>query len=209
MMALPLVLALLAVLYGWVKLVSPGSFIFRQIRMGRGGNPFIIFKIRTMKPGAPTSVHDAHVEHLIRTNQPMTKLDVTGDPRLIKGGLIMRMSGLDELPQLYNVLRGEMSLVGPRPCTSHEYPLYAPEHSLRFGLQPGLTGLWQVRRNESTTFREMAAMDVEYVNRLSPYLDISLIIKTPMAVMHQMAKYILFKCGARTRKQASCNESIT
>lgn len=195
-LTIPVVVILITAFYCWIKLVSPGPTIFRQIRIGRNGRPFTIYKLRTMKPNAPTSIHEKHVEHLARTNLPMVKLDLSGDPRLIKGGFLMRISGLDELPQILNVLRGEMSLVGPRPCTPSEVPLYAPEHQSRFDLQPGLTGLWQVARTDQTTFREMAGMDLEYARRCSPWLDFTIILRTPIAVIGQIKSY----AGAKIRR---------
>ena len=187
LLALPVVILLVLALYGWVKRVSPGNFVFRQCRIGHGGQPFTMYKIRTMKPDAAGSIHDAHVDRLIRTRQPMKKLDLIGDTRLIKGGWIIRMSGLDELPQLINVLRGEMSLVGPRPCLPNEFPLYDADQCIRFAVQPGLTGIWQVDRTDTTTFSEMAGMDVAYVERLSPWSDLKIILKTPVALFRQIA----------------------
>ncbi len=172
--------------YGWIKAVSPGPVLFRQTRVGRGGVPFTIFKFRSMKVMAETSSHEAYTERLIRSNQPMTKLDLAGDPRLIKGGCLIRMSGLDELPQLLNVLRGEMSLVGPRPCMPNEFALYNKNQMGRFRVAPGLTGLWQVKRADSTTFREMVALDELYVDRLSPALDLKIVLETPGALIRQL-----------------------
>jgi lipopolysaccharide/colanic/teichoic acid biosynthesis glycosyltransferase len=135
---------------------------------------------------AATNVHEAHVEHLIRSNKPMVKLDVTGDSRLIKGGCLIRTSGLDELPQFINVLRGEMSLVGPRPCLPNEFELYDAHQRHRFAAQPGLTGLWQVSRTHSTTFSEMVKMDNDYVDHLTPMTDLKIILETPFALLAQM-----------------------
>lgn len=187
---LPVALILAASLYLWIKLVSPGNVLFRQTRIGRAGKTFTIYKFRSMRLQAETAVHEAHVEHLIKTNRPMTKLDLTGDNRLIRGGCFMRMSGLDELPQLLNVLLGEMSLVGPRPCMPNEYRLYDSEQYKRFTVQPGLTGLWQVERTSSTTFREMVAMDDRYVHCLSPWEDLKILLKTPGALLKQIRSCI-------------------
>lgn len=167
-------------------MVSPGNVLFRQTRIGHGGKRFTIYKFRSMKLEALTEVHEAHVEHLIKSNLPMTKLDVAGDSRLIAGGCFIRSSGLDELPQLINVLRGEMSLVGPRPCLPNEYDLYDETQRNRFRVQPGLTGQWQVSRTESTTFTEMVSMDDQYVNELSPMADFQIILWTPIALFGQM-----------------------
>ncbi len=184
--ALPLLVVLASLIYVWIQIVSPGAVLFRQTRIGRGGKPFTIYKFRSMKPQAMTHVHEAHVEHLIRSNQPMVKLDLAGDPRLIKGGCLIRHAGIDELPQLINVLKGEMSLTGPRPCLPSEARLYNAGQLRRFQVLPGLTGNWQVNRKESTTFREMVAMDDEYVDRFSPAGDLGIILRTPFALLGQM-----------------------
>ena len=131
-------------------------------------------------------VHETHVEHLIKSNLPMTKLDKVGDSRLIKGGCFIRNSGLDELPQFINVLRGEMSLVGPRPCLPKEFDLYDASQRHRFSVQPGLTGQWQVNRTDTTTFSEMVRMDEDYVNRHSPLMDLQIVLKTPLVLFKQL-----------------------
>ena len=186
LLILPIVVFLASIVYCWIKAVSPGPVLFRQTRMGRNGKPFTIYKFRSMKLQAPTQVHEAHVEHLIKSNMPMTKLDMMGDSRLIKGGCLIRTSGLDELPQLIHVLTGEMSLVGPRPCLLREFELYEPSQRHRFSVQPGLTGKWQVSRTATTTFSEMVRMDDDYVNQLSPLTDLKIILKTPLALLMQM-----------------------
>ena len=186
LLILPFVALLASLVYCWIQLVSPGAVLFRQTRIGRGGKPFTIYKFRSMSLKAPTNIHEAHVEHLIKSNKPMIKLDATGDSRLIKGGCLIRTSGLDELPQFINVLRGEMSLVGPRPCLPIESELYDAHQRHRFAVQPGLTGLWQVSRTDSTTFSEMVAMDNVYVDRLAPSMDFKIILKTPFALFDQI-----------------------
>jgi lipopolysaccharide/colanic/teichoic acid biosynthesis glycosyltransferase len=186
LLILPLIAFFALIIYCWIKLVSPGHVLFRQTRIGRGGKPFTIYKFRSMKVLASAEVHEAHIEHLIKTNSPMTKLDRVGDSRLIKGGCLIRNSGLDELPQFINVLRGEMSLVGPRPCLPKEFDLYSESQRHRFAVQPGLTGQWQVNRTETTTFSEMVRMDDDYVDQYSLRLDLKIILKTPMALCKQV-----------------------
>ena len=183
---LPVILVLALFVYCWIKAVSPGPVLFRQIRIGRGGKPFPIYKFRSMKPDAATGPHRQHVKQLIRSGQPMTKLDLLGDPRLIKGGCFLRMAGIDELPQLLNVLRSEMSLIGPRPCLPDEFSFHDAGRRGRFSVQPGLTGLWQVRRTPSTTFPAMVEMDEEYVSRMSPWLDLMILAKTPVVLFQQI-----------------------
>ena len=121
LLSLPFWLPVVIFLTLWIKLASPGPIFFRQERVGYRGRRFMILKFRTMKVNVETQSHERHLEQLIHANRPMTKLDASGDPRIIPGGRILRAMGLDELPQLFNVLRGEMSLVGPRPCTPHEF----------------------------------------------------------------------------------------
>ncbi|KAB2640681.1 MAG: sugar transferase [Verrucomicrobia bacterium] len=192
---LPLTLVLTSLLFCWVKLASPGPFIFRQTRIGRDGKPFTMYKARTMQPGADPAIHEAHILQLVRSNRPLTKLD-SRDGRLIKGARVIRMLGLDELPQLVNVLRGDMSVVGPRPCIPSEFQLYDAHHHRRFAVRPGLTGLWQIQRTEATTFSEMAGMDLEYVDRLSAWSDCKIIMKTPLS----MIKHILTSVRSAGRK---------
>ena len=114
----------------------------------------------------------------------MTKLDA-GDKRLIPGGRILRCLGLDELPQLINVLRGEMSLVGPRPCLPYEYEHYQARHGRRFDTLPGLTGLWQVSGKNRTTFEQMINWDITYVETKSLTLDLMIMLKTVPAILVQ------------------------
>jgi lipopolysaccharide/colanic/teichoic acid biosynthesis glycosyltransferase len=115
----------------------------------------------------------------------MTKLDRRKDPRLIPLGASLRAIGLDELPQIINVLRGEMSLVGPRPCIPYEYELYEPWQQRRFDALPGLTGLWQVSGKNRTTFNQMIRLDIEYAERASLWLDLKIILKTLPALCLQ------------------------
>lgn len=185
-LTLPIVVLLSAAVYCWIQTVSPGNVLFRQKRIGRFGKPFSIYKFRSMQLGASVDVHESHMEHLIKTNHPMTKLDMIGDTRLIRGGFLIRTSGLDELPQLINVLRGEMSLVGPRPCLPKEFELYQDHQRQRFLVRPGVTGQWQVNRSIFTTFSEMVAMDEDYVANHSPLLDFKIIFKTPTALLGQL-----------------------
>lgn len=183
---LPVALVLGLLVACWVKLVSPGRLIFRQTRIGHGGQPFTIYKFRSMHFRAATATHEAHVERLIRSNKSMTKLDLIGDERVIFGGCILRTMGLDELPQLINVIRGEMSIVGPRPCVSKEFELHHAEQLRRFSVLPGVTGAWQVNRNEETTFREMVEMDCDYANNHSLSGDLVILLRTPLALGRQL-----------------------
>jgi len=123
---------------------------------------------------------------LMDSNIPMTKMDAKGDSRIIPLGRLLRSSGLDELPQLVNVLKGEMSLVGPRPCLAYEAAKYLPWQMERFNALPGLTGLWQVNGKNRTTFTRMIQLDIEYSRTKSPWLDLKIIFKTVPALLMQM-----------------------
>lgn len=168
-----------------IKLGSKGPVFFKQDRVGLRGSRFTIFKFRTMKVGASTSVHEDHTSALIENNQPMTKLDAYDD-RLIPFGRELRAAGLDELPQLINVLLGEMSIVGPRPCLPSEFSRYSLAQRERFNSPPGLTGLWQVSGKNRTTFSEMMDLDIQYVRTRSLWLDLKIILKTPLAIIEQV-----------------------
>ena len=184
-LAAPLWLPLMLFIAVIIKIVSPGPALFRQKRIGYLGRPFTCFKFRTMIVNADILVHQAHLNYLMDANVPMKKLDAAADPRLISGGRLLRSLGLDELPQLFNVLRGEMSLVGPRPCVPYEYENYAPRHRERFGAAPGLTGLWQVSGKNRTTFEEMIDLDIYYASHQSLFLDLKIIFKTVPAIVSQ------------------------
>ena len=186
LVALPL-LALGASLMTLITgLVSPGPIFFRQERVGFKGRRFKIWKFRTMKVAAETTVHHKHFKHLIESNSPMMKLDDRCDARLIPGGWILRAAGLDELPQILNVLAGDMSLVGPRPCIPGELEAYLPAQCERFNAVPGLTGLWQVSGKNRTTFEEMIRLDIYYVRNASLSMNLKIIFRTPGAIVMQL-----------------------
>src|SRR5690349_21064724 len=182
----PLWLPVMTLVALWVAITSPGPIFYRQPRVGFKGSRFMLIKFRTMKVNAETHVHEAYLEHLIVSDRPMIKLDAT-DPRLILGGRFLRAIGLDELPQIFNVLKGEMSLVGPRPCTVTEFERYAPEQRARVNALPGLTGLWQVNGKNKTTFREMIEMDIFYSRNISFSLDLKIILRTVPAIIGQLS----------------------
>ncbi len=181
----PVWLPLALLIAVWVKLVSPGPVLFRQERIGHLGARFRCLKFRTMKVNADTTVHRDHLNLLMTSNRPMRKLDSAGDGRLIRGGLWLRTLGVDELPQIINVLRGEMSLVGPRPSTAYEYEMFQPHHRQRCRTLPGLTGLWQVKGKNRTTFEKMMELDLAYVETKSLFLDLKILASTPIAVLMQ------------------------
>jgi lipopolysaccharide/colanic/teichoic acid biosynthesis glycosyltransferase len=184
LLVMPLLAPLGLLIAAIIKIVSPGPLFFQQERIGFLGRPFMCFKFRTMFVNADTGVHKGHLADLMTSNRPMVKLD-GADPRVIPGGVWLRALGLDELPQLINVLRGEMSLVGPRPCVAYEYEKYLPRHRGRCRTLPGLTGLWQVSGKNNTTFEEMMDLDLRYVREKSLWMDIGIIIRTLPAVCIQ------------------------
>ena len=188
--ASPLIVPLAAIIALVIKSVSRGGVIFRQERVGFVGQPFTCFKFRTMEPNAATTAHQGYLKVLMQSDQPMTKMDLLGDARLIPFGSILRSSGLDELPQLINVIRGEMSLVGPRPCLPYEYANYLPWQKARFNSLPGLTGLWQVSGKNRTTFNEMIKMDITYAEKKSIVLDAVILLKTIPTLMLQMLEML-------------------
>ena len=185
-LASPLLIPLALATAGIIRLVSRGPVLFKQERIGRGGQTFLCFKFRTMFTGSDCVSHEGHLRRLIESNTPMTKMDRGGDKRIIPLGVALRATGLDELPQLINVLRGEMSVVGPRPCLPYEFKYYQSGHYERFSVVPGLTGLWQVSGKNKTTFKEMIRLDVEYSQRRSLGLDLEIIFKTIPALLAQV-----------------------
>ncbi|HEY4245846.1 MAG TPA: sugar transferase [Lacunisphaera sp.] len=184
------------------KIVSPGPVFFRQERVGYKGRRFKIYKFRSMTLGADTAGHQSYYKELIGTNAPMMKLDARGDSRLLPGAWLLRASGLDELPQLINVLRGEMTLVGPRPCIPNEFEQYLPWQHQRFDAMPGLTGLWQVSGKNRTTFEEMIRLDIKYSQTVSPFLDLKIMLLTAPSLLLQIRDT---KVG---RKAASSSKKV-
>ena len=174
----PFWLPVMTLVMGLVRLTSPGPIFYRQERVGYRRSPFMLFKFRTMYVNAETRGHEDYFADLMRSECPMTKLDAVGDTRLIPGGRFLRASGLDELPQIFNVLRGEMSLVGPRPCLPVEFERYQPSERQRVNAFPGLTGYWQVNGKNNTTFKEMIAMDLFYIRNMSIWLDLTIMFRT-------------------------------
>jgi lipopolysaccharide/colanic/teichoic acid biosynthesis glycosyltransferase len=186
LLALPALGLLFSLIALWIKLSSRGPIFFRQERVGLGGRTFVCLKFRSMKVGADTKLHKDYLKQLLHSEKPMTKMDVKGDPRLIPLGALLRSTGLDELPQIINVLRGDMSLVGPRPCIPYEAEEYLPWQRERFKTLPGLTGLWQVSGKNQTTFTEMINLDIAYVRNKSLWLDIKIVLNTVPALVSQV-----------------------
>jgi lipopolysaccharide/colanic/teichoic acid biosynthesis glycosyltransferase len=161
-----------------IKCTSRGPVFYRHERVGYRRQRFVCLKFRTMTEAADHSPHAEHFKQLVESDHAMIKIDVNGDKRIFPLGRFLRATGLDELPQLFNVLRGEMSLVGPRPCLPYEEVNYGPRDVARFEAMPGLTGLWQVSGKNSTSFSEMIAFDLRYARTKSLPRDLWIIAKT-------------------------------
>ncbi len=170
-----------------LRLASPGPILFRQVRVGYKGSRFMCFKFRTMSVGSDAKTHEAYYNDLVGSRAPMVKLDSSGDNRLIPGAWLLRATGLDELPQIINIYRREMSLVGPRPCIQYEYDRYEPWQRDRLNAVPGLTGLWQVSGKNRTTFAEMVELDIRYSETSSFLLDARIILMTIPALAMQVS----------------------
>jgi exopolysaccharide biosynthesis polyprenyl glycosylphosphotransferase len=168
-----------------IKLTSPGPVFFRQKRVGRFGREFVFLKFRSMVVNNDPSIHQKYMRDLIAgkaaTADGLFKLN---DPRVTRIGRFLRKSSLDELPQLINVLKGEMSLVGPRPPIPYETEDYKLWHQRRIQqVKPGITGLWQVEGRSRTTFDDMVRLDLHYIEHQSFWLDFKILLKTPLAVL--------------------------
>jgi lipopolysaccharide/colanic/teichoic acid biosynthesis glycosyltransferase len=177
--ALVVLSALLLVVAVWIKLDSRGPVFFMQQRAGLGGQPFRILKFRTMVNRAPDEI-DQHNEHVVSDGQ---------DPRITRAGRIIRATSLDELPQLINILKGDMSLVGPRPVLMEQKEVVPPGYMKRFSVRPGLTGLAQVRGRRSLGWLQQLAYDAEYIEKRSMALDLTILLKTFKLVWSRSGVY--------------------
>jgi lipopolysaccharide/colanic/teichoic acid biosynthesis glycosyltransferase len=175
-----------------VKLTSKGPIFFRQNRVGQHGDQFVFLKFRSMYVNNDPSAHQQYVKQLIAGRAPRHPgngngsgvYKMTGDPRITRVGSFLRRTSLDELPQFLNVLRGEMSLVGPRPAIAYEVESYDVWHRRRLlEAKPGITGLWQVNGRSRVKFDDMVRLDLRYARTWSPWLDLKILLRTPGAVM--------------------------
>ena len=170
-----------------IKLDSRGPVILRQQRAGLGGRPFDMYKFRTMVSEADEL--KPQLQHLNESGDPRL-FKIRRDPRVTRVGKLLRRTSLDELPQLFNVLRGEMSLVGPRPFFPEDLPLYEPHHLERLSVLPGITGLWQVSgRSDVVDFEEVVRLDREYIRNWSLWLDLQIMFSTIPAVFRRNGAY--------------------
>jgi len=162
--------------------------LFRQIRLARGLREFRVLKFRTMKVGASSDMHQDYIKKLATGQVDQDSLKkLTGDPRVTSMGRFLRKTSLDELPQLVNVLLGNMSLVGPRPALEYELEHYGERHFERFAVKPGMTGLWQVSGRNEVGFTEMLDLDAEYARSSNLLTDLKILVKTPMAAISKAA----------------------
>ncbi len=168
-----------------VRLDSSGPILFRQQRIGLGGRVFVMYKFRTMSVDSDAGIHQAYYSGLISgTAEPSNGVfKLSHDPRVTNSGGVLRRFSLDELPQLMNVLRGDMSLVGPRPPIPYEVEQYGPREWLRLEVPPGLTGLWQVSGRNLLDFQQMIELDLAYIERWSIWLDLWIMARTPFVVL--------------------------
>jgi lipopolysaccharide/colanic/teichoic acid biosynthesis glycosyltransferase len=177
------VMALLIVL---VRLDSPGPAFFRQRRIGRLGMPFTLLKLRSMYEGSSQSLHHQASLDWFNERPQAHRYKADFDPRVTRLGRYLRRTSLDELPQLFNVVKGDMSLVGPRPLMDYERTRFEVEHFEREAVRPGITGLWQVSGRDRLSARQMLALDVRYVREWSLWLDFTIIVLTFPAVLSEL-----------------------
>lgn len=171
-----------------IRIDSGGPVLFRQRRLGLSLEPFMVLKFRTMKQDASHDVHREFIQNLIAGDEPAQvegkpRFKLAADDRVTRVGCILRRTSLDELPQLWNALRGEMSLVGPRPPIPYEVEHYPAHWFKRFAVKPGLTGLWQVSGRCELTMEQMISLDIEYIERRSVWLNAWILLRTIPAVL--------------------------
>ena len=168
-----------------IKLESRGPMFYRSTRIGRGGRPFTFYKLRTMVNGAERNRH--HLTHLNEADGPVFKIN--GDPRVTRVGRFLRTTSIDEIPQFFHVLSGEMSLVGPRPPLPDEVSQYEPWQLERLDVRPGLTCLWQISGRSRIGFQEWMRLDLEYIHHQSVMLDLKILVRTIPAVLSREGAY--------------------
>jgi lipopolysaccharide/colanic/teichoic acid biosynthesis glycosyltransferase len=193
-------LPLIALIALAIRIDSPGSPIFSQQRVGRDGRPFVAYKFRTMYANNDDAQYQAYLREYILENRPYAVdgegnqvFKVVNDSRVTSFGAVLRSTNLDELPQILNVVKGDMSLVGPRPDIPVAVAMYSEKHMARLQAIPGITGLWQVSRRNCCSFEEMIDLDLEYVRRQSLLLDLKILLRT--------AAVILGRDGSEVRKK--------
>jgi lipopolysaccharide/colanic/teichoic acid biosynthesis glycosyltransferase len=175
MLVIPMLLIAMA-----IRLGTPGPALYRQQRLGRGGRPFTMYKFRTMRVGGSDAQHRELIARELRGEDTSVggSWKIDSDPRVTRVGSLLRRTSIDELPQLINVLRGQMSLVGPRPCLDWEAEMFPAKFAERFDVPPGLTGLWQVSGRSTMGTLEMLELDLAYVRSWSFWTDLGILLRT-------------------------------
>ena len=171
-----------------IRISSPGPIFYHQKRIGKNGKPFTMLKFRSMQIVNNPDLHRQYVQKLIKEDtQPRAlgkrNLKILNDARITGLGKYLRKFSLDELPQFFNVLKGEMSIVGPRPPLPYEYDVYQGWHQQRLKVLPGITGLWQVKARNAVSFDDMVRIDMEYIQTMSLWLDLKIIFLTPIEMI--------------------------
>ncbi len=196
LLAITILSPFLLVIAALIKWTSPGPVFFVQERLGRDGRSFRFYKFRTMRYRSDDAIHRQFAAMFIngdargcRPGKSGKVYKLTDDPRVTRIGAFLRKSSMDELPQLFNIVRGEMSFVGPRPPISYEIEHYQPWHKERLKVTPGLTGLWQVSGRSNVPFDEMVRLDVHYINNWSLVLDCRILLKTLPVVIQGTGGY--------------------
>jgi len=167
-----------------IKIDSKGPVIFKQKRLGKDGKPFMFYKFRSMYTDVDDKIHREYLKNLIKNGKAAENggkegvYKIVDDPRITRVGRFIRKTSLDELPQLFNVLKGDMSLVGPRPGLPYEFEEYEEWHKERIKVLPGITGLWQVSGRNALTFEDMIVLDLYYIENMSPWFDLQIMLKT-------------------------------
>ena len=190
LLAMVISFPLLLLIAAGIRLDSPGSPLFHQERVGRDGRRFTLYKFRTMYINNDDSEYKAFLRKSILENIPY-RVDENGqkiykvvnDPRVTKFGALLRKTNLDELPQIFNILKGEMSFVGPRPDIPFTVAMYKDYHWKRFSVMPGITGLWQVSGRKNLSFEDMIRLDIDYVERRSLFLDTKILLRTISTIL--------------------------
>lgn len=191
LIALPVLSPCFALIGVLIRLDSPGPAIFRQIRVGKGGKEFSCYKFRSMVHNADQTVYERFLKEVMRgdansekgKDQPFRLKIGSDDPRVTQLGRWLRVTSLDELPQLLNVIKGDMSLVGPRPDVPLSVEAYGPFERQRLEVLPGITGLWQVSGRAGLTVRDMFELDARYVEQCSLWMDLKILLRTIPAVI--------------------------
>lgn len=189
LLILGLISPVLVMLYLWVKLDSKGPFVFKQLRLGKDKQPFWLYKIRTMKVGAETQQNKLRTKN--EADGPVFK--IKNDPRYTRAGKIISHAGLDELLQLINIIKGEMSFVGPRPLPKNEANKVPKKYKARFTVLPGISSLWVIKGAQHHDFKAWMKDDLEYVRQRSLFLDLKIFGQSAFMLLSMLCKAIKIK----------------